>query len=160
MKVTQVDSEFFEHLEFEEGYREKMYPDSKGVPTIGIGHKLLRSELSSGKIIINGVPVRYAKGLTKQEVWDLAKQDTQYAAKCVLSNVKVELTQNQFNALVSLTFNIGNGAFATSTLLKKLNAGNFQSVPEQMRRWKYDNGEVDKVLVARREREIKLWMKK
>ena len=67
-----------------------------GLPTIGVGHLLTRSELTSGKIVINGVPVKYADGLTEQQVTDLLAQDVKPAATVVNSNVKVPLNQNQY----------------------------------------------------------------
>lgn len=54
-----------------EGLELKLYKDVAGLPTIGVGHLLTRSELTSGKIIINSVAVRYADGITKQQALDL-----------------------------------------------------------------------------------------
>ena len=71
--------------------------------------------------------------------------------------VKVPLNQNQFDALVSFVFNVGNNAFRDSTLVKVLNAGHFDQVPTQLRRWIRDNGKIVKGLINRREKEIALW---
>lgn len=152
-----VNQKFFELLEHEEGYRENVYLDTGGAPTIGIGHLLTKSERTSGKIVIAGESVRYDRGLNRLQVWALAEQDVSKATETVLSSVNVPLSQNQFNALVSLTFNIGNTAFVNSTLLKVLNKGQYQDVPDQFRRWKMDNGKENHVLKERREREIVLW---
>src|SRR5947199_9460312 len=108
-------------LEQWEGFELKLYKDSAGLPTIGVGHLLTKAELSSGKITINGVSVKYGDGLTNQQVTDLLSQDVQPAAAAVNNGVKVPLNQNQFDALVSFTFNVGTGAFTSSTLLKVLN---------------------------------------
>src|SRR5689334_1242726 len=110
-----------ELLEQWEGFKLTLYNDSAGLPTIGVGHLLTKSELTSGKIIIKGVPVKYANGLTTQQVTDLLGQDVQPAAAAVNGGVKVALNQNQFDALCSFTFNVGVGAFNGSTLLKVLN---------------------------------------
>jgi len=76
----------------------------------------------------------------------------------VNSGVKVALNQNQFDSLVSFTFNTGIQAFADSTLLKMLNQGNYDAVPDQLRRWVRAGGNVVQGLVNRRENEIKLWL--
>jgi len=140
-----------------EGFELKVYKDSAGFPTIGVGHLLTKSELTSGKIVINGVPVQYAGGLTNQQVLDLLSQDVSPAAQTVTNSVKVTLDQNQFDALTSFTFNVGGGAFTGSTLLKLLNQSQYDQVPAQLRRWNKSNGQVVQGLINRRENEIKLW---
>jgi lysozyme len=147
---------FIEELE---GRVPFVYPDSKGLPSIGIGHCLTKSELSSGKIMIKGVPVKYSKGLTDQQIDDLYDQDHRFAVDAVNKHVKVTLTDNQFAALTSFVFNIGASAFANSTLLKKLNQGLYSEVPGQMRRWIYEDGKISNGLTNRREKEIQLWLK-
>jgi lysozyme len=153
----QMSSHGLELLEQWEGFKTTVYKDSAGLPTIGVGHLLTKSELSSGKITINGVPVSYENGLTEQQVTDLLAQDVQPAAAAVNNNVKVDLDQNQFDALVSFTFNVGVGAFTGSTLLKVLNQGQYDQVPTQLLRWTRAGGQVVQGLVNRRNNEIKLW---
>src|SRR5205807_1956598 len=87
-----------------EGFKLQVYKDSAGLPTIGVGHLLTKSELTSGKININGVPVEYSNGLTGDQVTDLLSQDVTPAENAVNNGVKVPLNQNQFDALVSFTF--------------------------------------------------------
>jgi lysozyme len=67
------------------------------------------------------------------------------------------LNQNQFDALVSFAFNVGDGAFRSSTLLRLLNQGQYDQVPAQLRRWNMDNGHVVQGLINRRNKEIALW---
>src|SRR5436853_7015410 len=153
----QMSPHGLELLEQWEGFKTTVYKDSAGLPTIGVGHLLTKSELSSGKITINGVPVKYGDGLTEQQVTDLLAQDVQPAAAAVNNNVKVPLNQNQFDALVSFTFNVGGGAFTSSTLLKVLNQGQYDQVPTQLLRWTRAGGQVVQGLVNRRNNEIKLW---
>jgi lysozyme len=141
-----------------EGLERNEYLDSGGAPTIGIGHLLNRSERMSGKIIIKGKPVAYRDGLTTQQCWDLLEQDLGPAEKTINAAVKVALNQNQFDALVSFVFNVGDSAFQNSTLLKELNKGNYEKVPVQLRRWVLDNGKTVKGLISRREKEIGLWL--
>lgn len=144
-------------LKDEEGCVLHEYRDQAGLPSIGIGHLLTRSELASGKIVIDGVPVKYADGITMQQALRLLAQDLHPAEEAVRNNVKVSLSQNQFDALVSFTFNVGTGAFAGSTLLKQLNQSNYVAVPEQLARWNKAGGKVCDTLVHRRAREAKMW---
>lgn len=71
--------------------------------------------------------------------------------------VKVPLTTNQLNALVIWSFNVGRGAVQRSTLVKRLNAGRYNEVPNQLRRWVYVDGRKADGLVNRREAEIAIW---
>jgi lysozyme len=146
-------------LEQWEGFKLKVYKDSAGLPTIGVGHLLTKSELTSGKIVIKGVTIKYAGGLTNQQVIDLLAQDVAPVGQVVTKAVTVPLTQNQFDALVSFAFNVGNAAFTGSTLLKVLNQKQYKEVPTQLLRWTRSGGKVVPGLVNRRENEIKLWNK-
>lgn len=145
-------------LEQWEGFKLQVYKDSAGLPTIGVGHLITKSEQASGTININGVPVKYAGGLTQQQVTDLLAQDVVPAQNAVNNGVKVALNQNQFDALVSFTFNVGVGAFTSSTLLKVLNQGQYDQVPTQLLRWTKAGGKVVQGLVNRRNNEIKLFL--
>ena len=144
-------------LEKWEGFELNVYKDSAGLPTIGVGHLLTKSELTSGKIVIDGVPVKYSDGLTNQQVLDLLSQDVKPAEQSVNNGVKVALDQNQFDALVSFTFNVGVGAFTASTLLKVLNQKQYAEVPTQFLRWVRSGGQVVQGLLNRRQNEISLW---
>jgi len=90
-----------------EGVKSKIYPDTAGLPTIGVGHLLTKDELHSGKISILGKPVHYRDGLSEQQIRDLLKQDIVSREAAVTNLVRVPLTQNQFDALVSFVFNVG-----------------------------------------------------
>ena len=140
-----------------EGVRSDVYKDSAGLPTIGVGHLLTQSELSSGKIIIDGEPVKYGEGLSNHHIDELLKQDVDRFEKAIAEYVKVPLYQNQFDALVSFSFNVGVGAFKNSTLLKVLNARDYDKVPEQLKRWVYSSRKKVQGLVNRRNSEIALW---
>jgi lysozyme len=143
-----------------EGTKLHVYLDSVGFPTIGTGHLLTKSELSSGKIKINGIFVRYKNGMTYDQAGTLLQQDLESVINIVNHLVKVELTQNQFDALVSFTYNVGKNAFENSTLLKLLNQGFYDEVPIQMLRWNKAGGRIVKGLTNRRNAEIELWNKK
>ena len=72
--------------------------------------------------------------------------------------VKVELNQNQFDALVSFVYNIGISGFKTSSALKRLNLQDFKAVPERMKLWNKVKGKVSRGLVRRRAAEAKLFL--
>lgn len=137
-----------------EGVVLKMYLDSAGLPTIGVGHLLTKDELHSGKIAGIG---DWHNGLTDAQVQDLLTRDLMRAESTVNRLVKVPLTINQRDALLSFVFNVGGGAFADSTLLKVLNTGDYESVPAQLRRWIHAAGQRNQGLAARREDEIIQW---
>ena len=141
-----------------EGSESHVYRDVAGLPTIGVGHLLTQDELSSGKIIIDSEEVRYGEGLTEAQIIALLGQDLDRFETCVTNSAQVDLTQNQFDALVSFAFNVGITAFRNSTLLKRLNQGNYDEVPNQMRRWVYSGGQRVIGLINRRENESNLWM--
>jgi lysozyme len=150
-------------LEFVEGRENKVYPDSNGVPTIGVGHALTVSERKSGKLAIKKndpratVYIDYRNGITDEQIDRLLTSDLVKTESIINIAVKVPLKQYQYDALVSFVHNVGVDAFNNSTLLKLLNRGEYQSVPTQMRRWVYDDGVVVQGLVNRREHDIDMW---
>lgn len=140
-----------------EGVRNKVYKDVAGLPTIGVGHLLTEEQLSSGRINIDGEAIEFDAGLSDDQVIALLSQDLNRFEQTVSNKVQVPLTQNQFDALVAFTFNIGVSAFEKSTLLKVVNQGHYEQVPEQLRRWVKAGGKTVTGLVNRREHEISLW---
>lgn len=140
-----------------EGCRLTIYDDQAGLPTIGIGHLLTRTENVTGKIWISGEPYIIYNGLTEDLCTELLKQDLKVPVDTVNQAVQVRLNQNQFDALVSFVFNIGCTAFRNSTVLLVINAGRIDQVPKQLRYWVNVNGQISKGLQRRREAEIKLW---
>ncbi len=101
------------------------YPDQHNLPTIGIGHRLTRSELTSGNIIINGNPVNYKNGITEEQARLLCGQDLLPVELWVSKLVKVKLTQSQFDALVLFCYNIGDRRSPTVRRSEILNAGHY-----------------------------------
>jgi len=156
-KIRKISRAGIELIKVLEGCRRYVYDDEGGYPTIGIGHLLTRTENMTGKLYINGESVYYHQGLTDQQCVALLIQDLAVPVNTVNEAVMVPLNQNQFDALVSFVFNIGCGNFRKSTLLRVLNSGNYEKVPEQMRLWAYVKENVSKGLQKRREEEIKLW---
>lgn len=108
-----------------EGVRTKAYRDSVGVWTIGVGHT------SAG-----GEP-RVTPGLviTKAQVDEILSRDLGQYEVAVRSAVRVSLTQGQFDALVSFCFNIGTGGFGKSTVVKRVNAGDYKGAADAMLMW-------------------------
>jgi len=152
--LSEAGKQWFQELE---GLRTHVYLDSGGAPTIGVGHLLTPSERLSGKITIAGTPVRYHEGLTDAQCWALFTQDIVPVEQTVEHCVEVPLSQHQFEALCALTLNIGLAAFRGSTLLRLLNQGRYDAVPQQLVRWIHDNGQVVQGLRNRRHKEVAWW---
>lgn len=133
-----------------EGIRLNAYDDGVGVWTIGIGTT----------VYPNGVKVKKGDKCTLDQAKEYFAHDLKSFEKTVNDSVKVPLSQNQFDALVSLSYNIGSGAFKNSTLLKKLNAKDYAGAADQFLRWNKGGGKVMKGLVRRREAERALFLKK
>jgi len=127
-----------------EGFRNNAYQDSAGIWTIGYGHTLT---------------ARQGMTITRTQGEELLRQDLKRFEKAVRDRVTVPLTQNQFDALVSLAFNIGVGAFTGSTLLKRLNQGDYPGAANEFKRWVHAGGRRLKGLVNRREKEELLFSK-
>lgn len=144
-----------EKLLAREGSRSKLYYDAAGLPTIGVGHLLTRSEMTSGKIWIDGAAVLWRDGLSNEQIARLFDRDNDLAEAAVSDLVRVDLADHQFDALVSFVFNVGINAFRKSTLLRRLNAGDYKAVAEQLGRWIYAAGKP--VLRSRRDDEIAQW---
>ena len=131
-------------VKFFEGFEGKAYLCPANVWTIGYGRTK---------------NVQEGDRITKvQAERDLLEELEEFAEQ-VLNSVKVELTQNELDALTSWTYNLGVGNLNSSTLLKKLNAGDKNSVPSEMIRWNKAAGKVLAGLTRRREAEAKLWAK-
>lgn len=132
-----------------EGLRLTSYKDSGGVWTIGFG--------TTG---INGKPVTKGMTCTKPQAYKYFKDHlSKIVYPTIEEYVEVELNQNQFDALCSFIYNVGNGAFVKSTLLKKLNASDYNGAVMEFPRWNKDNGKVVKHLIERREAEQELFRK-
>ena len=142
MKTSQKGLDLIKKFE---SFSDKEYICPAGKVTIGYGHVILPNE-------------HFSSSITKEEAEILLKKDLQPREKSLNILVKVNINQNQFDALMSLIYNIGVANFKQSTLLKFINDRLFDKVPDQFRRWKYINKVVSKGLLARREEEIKLWL--
>lgn len=128
-----------------EGLRLTAYKDIVGVWTIGYG--------STGPHVKPGMKI------TEAEAEELLRKDLARFEANVEKKVKVKLNDNQFGTLVSFSFNVGEGALNGSTLLKKLNKGDYNSVPSELMKWVNAGGKRVQGLVNRRSQEGALWGK-
>ena len=133
-----------ELLKRSEGFRNRVYRDVAGVPTIGYGHRLLH-------------PESFSDGIDASQAAEILASDVRDADLSVERLVKVALTQGQFDALVDFCFNLGAGKLAHSTLLKILNAGRYQDALEQLLRWDCAGNHECPALKVRRHAEAELW---
>lgn len=131
-----------------EGCYLKAYKCPAGVWTIGWG----TTEP------INGVKPHEGMVITQQQADDLLIKNLKAYENAVNKYVTYSINQNQFDALVSFAYNCGNGALKTSTLLKKLNAGDVRGSADEFLRWNKSNGKVLNGLTRRREAERKLFL--
>ena len=127
-----------------EGCKLTSYKCPAGVWTIGYGH-------TAG--------VYEGQKITHEEVETLLKNDLKKYEKYVNDYVKVELNQNQFDALVSFTYNLGPGSLKKSTLLKKINQNEFEAAAEEFLKWVKANGKTLPGLVKRRKAERELFLR-
>lgn len=142
--ILQPSDNCFELIRRFEGCSLTLYKDSAGLDTVGVGHKLRATE-------------SFPEGITEATAEYLLRCDVGSAALAVNHFVRVQLNQNQFDALVCFTFNLGSGTLHQSTLLKLINSGDFDSVPDEWSKSCHAGGKVLPGLVARRAAEIALW---
>lgn len=141
MQTSKIGREFIKGFE---QLRLKAYPDpgTGGKPwTIGWGH-------TKG--------VKPGDQITQEQAEQFISDDLAVFELTVNSAIKRPMTQNQFDAMVSLAFNIGGSAFAGSTLVKKFNAGDAKGAADEFPKWKNSGDKVMPGLVKRRaaEREV------
>jgi lysozyme len=130
-----------------EGFRGELYNDAAGHCTIGYGHLVHRGPTDGSE------PAEFKRGITQQRALELLQEDARAAESAVNDNVTVSLSQHQFDALVSFVFNVGSGNFCSSTLLRELNSGLYQSVPSELSKWVNAGGRRLEGLVTRRRAE-------
>lgn len=134
-----------------EGFRADLYNDAAGHATIGFGHLVRRGPIDGSE------PEEFRAGISRERALQLLAGDAEQAAATVHGLVSVPLSQVQFDALVSFVFNLGAGNLAKSTLLRKLNAGDYDAVPSELARWNKAGGRVLAGLTRRRQAEGRLF---
>lgn len=145
-----ITNEALELIKKSEGLRLYAYIDAVGVWTIGYGHTSAAGE------------PKVTKGMriSKEEAESILIDDLKRVyIPAVSRNVKVPLNPNQFGALVSFTYNLGEGNLQKSTLLKKLNKGDYKGAAAEFPKWVKGGGKTLPGLVTRRKAERKLFEK-
>lgn len=140
--MMRISSDGLEFIKQSEGCRLVAYHDSVGVPTIGYGHT-------------NGVKMGDTCTPEQAEAWLLLDLASAYSD--IQDYVDVPLTQGQFDALCSFVFNLGGSALRNSTLLKLLNAGDYEGAEKQFGRWCHAGNQVLAGLVKRRAGEAEMF---
>ncbi len=140
--VLSLSAAAFGALVIHEGYREQAYTPVPGdVPTIGFG-------TTQG--------VKPGDKITPVQAVARALQDVQRFEGALKECVKVPLAQHEYDAYISLSYNIGGQAFCSSTLVKKLNAGDYDGACQQILRWDKFKGQQLAGLTKRRQAEYRL----
>lgn len=129
-----------------EGFSPTIYICPAGYPTIGYGHVVRGDERD-----------RFADGIDEEEASDLLQRDVRWAERGVLRLIDVPLSDGQFDALVSFTFNLGTGALQRSTLRRKVNREEHAQVPREFMRWVWAGGKRLNGLERRRRAEVKAY---
>jgi len=132
-----------------EGKRLQAYLCPAGVWTIGYGH----TDAAGPPKVVPGMVI------TAREADEILSRDIRKYERAVNEAVTVYLSQNQFDALVSFCYNVGTGAFRKSTLVRKLNRGDYGSVPGELMKWNKAGGKELAGLTRRRRAEAALWRK-
>lgn len=143
----QISNSGIDFIKREEGEKLTGYPDSRGIPTVGVGH--------TGNV--NGKPVTVGMKISADQSSELLKGDLAWVEDTIRNYVKSPLVQNQYDALCSFIFNIGKNAFKGSTMLKLLNKANYQGAADEFPKWKKSGNDPD-VLLPRRQRERALFL--
>lgn len=139
-----INAEGIELIKRWEGLKLEAYLCPANVWTIGYGHTRT---------------ARPGMKINQAEAERLLKDDLIKFETAITLAVKVELTENQFAALVSWAYNVGEGAVKSSTLIRKLNKGDYDAVPVELMRWNKVKGKVNRGLTNRRAAEVGLWSK-
>lgn|SRR5574343_438084 len=147
--VLAVSALGLQFLEVQEGRKFKVYLDTGGVPTVCVGSTSGLSTADVGKVV------------TPKECSDRLRVDVHMVelelVKCVTNP---NTTQEQWDAILSLAFNVGPGKVCRSTLLRKHNAGDFAGAQAEFQRWCYVNGVRNEAIRKRRLREAALYGKR
>lgn len=132
-----------------EGIKTKPYKDCIGLWTVGIG-----TLIGDGK----SLPDSWNRTFTLEECHALLRKELSHIERGIAKYISVKLTQNQFDALVCFTYNLGLGCLQRSTLRQKLNRGDKDGAIESWLKYNKAGGKVFKGLDRRRKAEVKLFL--
>lgn len=139
-----------------EGLRLQVYLCSANYWTIGIGH-MLRGFDKTRDTRTRMAENPYPHGITREQASQIFRQDLSKYEVAVLRLINVPLTDGQFNALVSFTFNLGAGALQRSTLRQKVNREEHEDVPAELMKWVRAGGKIERGLQRRRQAEAAMY---
>ena len=146
-----ISDEGLDFITRHEGLKTELYDDPANHCTIGVGHLVHKGPCNGSE------KAEFRDGLTQEEARQLLRSDANVAISAINRLVQVPLEQHQFDALVSFTFNVGTGAFEKSTLLKKLNEGNYDEIRAELGKWVKAGGKTLPGLQVRRTAEANLF---
>ena len=144
--MRSVNDEGLDLIKRFEGFSPTIYICPAGWPTIGYGHVVNDQERAS-----------FAEGIDEEAGEVLLRNDVEKSERAVLRLIRVALDDGQFDALVSFTFNLGSGALQRSTLRRKVNREEHDTVPPEFRRWVWAGGRKLRGLMRRREAEAQIY---
>jgi lysozyme len=142
--MRHITDDGLEIIMHHEGFVPEVYNCPAGIPTIGYGHVVLKGE-------------SFDNGISKEQGMEILRKDVEIAERAVLRLCSVPLEDEQFDALVSWTFNLGSGTLQRSTLRQCVLREDHEEVPRQMKRWVYSGGKKLKGLIRRRDDEAQLY---
>jgi lysozyme len=141
-----ISEQGIEFIKYFEGFRPTIYRCPGKYFTIGFGHKVLKYEHY------------FNVALSMDAAEALLKKDLVTSEKAVLKYINASLSNNQFDALVSFTFNLGAGSLQRSSLRQKINYGTYREAAEEFPKWVYASGVRSKGLIKRRKIERLLFL--
>ena len=146
MKISNRGLELIKDFE---GFSSTSYLCPAKIPTIGYGNTFWE----------DGRKVKMGEQISKEKALELLEYvaNKDFSQK-IYPLIKVEISQNQFDSMVSLAYNIGVEAFSKSTLLKKVNANDFKGAGDEFLKWNKSGGKPLLGLTRRRERERELFL--
>jgi lysozyme len=156
---VKVSQKCIEQIKKDEGVRSRPYQCPALLWTIGVGHVIdpnhAKVPLADRKQL--PIPAGWDRVLSADEIDDILRKDLARFEAGVSRLIKVELTQGQFDALVSFSFNVGLGNLQNSTLRMKVNRSDFEGAAEQFLVWTKAGGRVLPGLVKRRTHEKEMF---
>jgi lysozyme len=156
---VKVSQKCIEQIKKDEGVRSRPYQCPALLWTIGVGHVIdpnhAKVPLADRKQL--PIPAGWDRVLSAEEIDDILRKDLARFEAGVSRLIKVELTQGQFDALVSFSFNVGLGNLQNSTLRMKVNRSDFEGAAEQFLVWTKAGGRVLPGLVKRRTHEKEMF---
>ena len=154
-EIRSLDQVGRDHMAFEEGIKLKPYKDDAGIPTIGIGCTYYPD---GRRVTMKDKPLA-----SNSAAWELFDAVNDNFLLTVYSTTRDDITQNQFNALLSLCYNIGSGEFKKSTVLRLVNKNpNDPAISAAFYMWRFStvDGVKKPILAGRRKRDAQLYFTK